>query len=95
MKNDINVLQRSKNGSVVLNVALDKFSGSIHPFRLSKLVCLRLQVVEDTNTPTFADEQVNDMGTDETCATGNQRTFLVRTHNRHITNSDDAACRSD
>jgi hypothetical protein len=64
VKNHINVVQRRRYCRTVTNVSFDKFCDLRDPSRIAVPVCLRLEVVEYADLPTFPQQEVGDMGAD-------------------------------
>jgi hypothetical protein len=94
VEDDVNVLKRGAHGFLVLHVALAKLGPGVNPRRLAELVRVGLQIVEDADGPALANEQVNNVRSDEPGAAGNQRALLSCSHEPLFSSHDGYATES-
>ena len=80
VEDDVDVLECGEHRCRVLHIALHEFGGGINPAWAAELVGIGLEVVEDADTPAFADEEVGDVRPDEARASGDKRALLVSSH---------------
>src|SRR5947209_10920581 len=78
MKYHVDPVERSSDRSAVANIAFNEFGFRIDPAGLSEPVCIRLEVVQDSNLPTLANQEIGQMRSDQAGSAGNERASSVR-----------------
>jgi hypothetical protein len=80
VKDNVDAVERGRNGVAIAQVACDKLRVLINPRRFPSLMRVRLQIIEHANFPAFAQKQVGDVRADQARATGNKRAFSMLRH---------------
>src|SRR6185437_1648652 len=87
VEDDVDVLQRGQHRCGILHVAVHELGGGVDPRRLAKFVRVGLEVVEDANAPSFANQQVDNVRADKARASGDESALLVSSHDGYANGS--------
>ena len=65
VKDDVDLVERGRDGVAIAHVALDEFCLFIDPRRFTATMRVRLKIIERANLPAFAHEQINNVRADQ------------------------------
>ena len=81
MKHDVDVLERLRKRALVANIGVQELRTFGYPLRLAVWVRLPFERIEDAHAPTFSQQQVGEVGTNEPRATGYECAFHCKAAN--------------
>ena len=84
VKDDVDLVERGRDGFAIAQVALNEFRLLVNPRRFAATVRLRLQIVEHANFPAFSHQQIGNVRSDQAGSAGDKCAFSVFRHDRRI-----------
>jgi hypothetical protein len=82
VKDDIDAVYRQLDDVSITDITVHKFCSvldrSVQPRRLAIRVSLRFEIIEHADKPTLGLQQIDDVGTDQSSASGNERPLFSR-----------------